>query len=102
MRAIVCLDANFSQRRRHSKYQDPKFLHPDTYWIALEDVKKMEIEVEAARTGIKREVANKTHTAEMQDIPDEVYDDCQKTFTAAQNISKASNKIFAVTCQDFR
>jgi len=97
-RAIVCLDANFSQRRRHSKYQDPKLLHPDTYWISPEDVKKMEVEVEAARTGIKQEVLNNTNTpTDMQDIPDEVYDDCQKTFTAAQNISKASNKIFADT-----
>jgi hypothetical protein len=97
-RAIVCLDANFSQRRRHSKYQDPKLLHPDTYWISPEDVKKMEVEVEAARTGIKREVTNATHVStDMQDIPDEVYNDCQKTFTAAQNISKASNKIFADT-----
>ena len=34
---------------------------------------------------------------DMQDIPDEVYDDCQKTFTTAQSISKASNKIFADT-----
>ena len=58
----------------------------------------MEVEVETARTGIKREVVNNSRTpADKQDIPDEVYDDCQKTFIAAQNISKASNKIFADT-----
>ena len=97
-RAIVCLDANFSQQRRHSKYNDPMLLHPDTYWISPEDVKKMEVEVEAARTGIKREVANYARApTEMQDIPNEADDDCQKTFIAAQNISKASNKIFADT-----
>ena len=97
-RAIVCLDANFSQRRRHSKYQDPTLVHPDTYWISPEDVKKMEVQVEAARTGTKREVANNTPTPMgMPDIPDEVYDDCQKTFIAAQNINKASNKAFADT-----
>ena len=96
--AIVCLDANFSQRRRHSKYQDPTLVHPDTYWISPEDVKKMEVQVEAARTGTKREVANNTPTPMgMPDIPDEVYDDCQKTFIAAQNINKASNKAFADT-----
>jgi hypothetical protein len=44
-RAIVCLDANFSQRRRHSKYQDPKLLHPDTYWISPEDVKKWRLKL---------------------------------------------------------
>ena len=97
-RAIVCLDANFSQRRRHSKYNDPKLLHPDTYWIAPEDVKEMEAEVEAVRAGTKRQSANSTYTpTEGQDIPDQVYDDCKKTFIAAQNISKASNKMFADT-----
>lgn len=97
-RAIVCLDANFSQRRRHSKYEDPSLLHPDTYWISPEDVKKMEVEVETTRTGTKHRAANDTCTStEAQDIPEEVYDNCQKTFVAAQNISKASNKIFADT-----
>lgn len=59
---------------------------------------KMEIEVEAACTGNKCQSVNTTYTStEAQDIPDEVYNDCQKTFVAAQNISKASNKIFADT-----
>ncbi len=58
----------------------------------------MEVDVEAARTGIKHGAVNKTCTlTEVQDIPDEVSDDCQKTFVAAQNISKTSNKIFADT-----
>lgn len=59
----------------------------------------MEVEVEAARTaGIKRKVANNAHTStDVPEIPDGVYDDCQKSFVAAQNISKASNKIFADT-----
>src|SRR5258706_3074003 len=96
--AIVCLDANFSQCRRHSKYNDPNILHPDTYWVSPEDVKKMEAEVEAVRTGTKQQSANRTCTpTEVRDVPDQVYDDCQKTFIAAQNISKASNKIFADT-----
>ena len=95
-RAIVCLDANFSQRRHHSAYKDPTLLHPDTYWISPEDVEEMAIEVEAARTGIKRHSENRASTGVL-DIPDEVLDDCQKTFVAAQNISKASNKIFADT-----
>ena len=132
-RAIVCLDANFSQRRRHSKYKDPSLLHPDTYWISPEDVKKMEVDVETTRTGTKQRAANDTCTStevqdipenvkktevgveaartgtkqraandtctstEVQDIPEEVYDNCKKMFVAAQNISKASNKIFADT-----
>jgi len=55
----------------------------------------MEVEVEAARTGTKRQAVNDTCTS--TNIPDEVSDDCQKTFVAAQNISKTSNKIFADT-----
>ena len=58
----------------------------------------MESEVEAARTGNKRRSVKTACTSTVaQDIPDEVDDDCQKTFVAAQNISKASNKIFADT-----
>ena len=72
-RAIVCLDANFSQRRHHSKYKDPSLLHPDTYWISPEDVKKMEVEVEATRTGTRQRAANDTCTStEVQDIPENV------------------------------
>jgi len=56
----------------------------------------MAVEVEAARTGTKQHSENRAST-EVLDIPDEVLDDCQKTFVAAQNISKASNKIFADT-----
>lgn len=96
--AIVYLDANFSQCHHHLKYNDPKLLHPDTYWISPEDVKKMEAEVEATCTSIKQEVVNNTCApTEMQDIPNEADNDCQKMFIAAQNIPKASNKIFADT-----
>jgi hypothetical protein len=60
------------------------------------DVEKMAVEVETARTGTKRHSEDHAST-EVLDIPDEVLDDCQKTFVAVQNISKASNKIFADT-----
>ena len=73
-------------------------MHPDTHWIPPEDVKKMEVEVEATRTGNKHQSVNTTSTSTAaQDTPDEVNDNCQKTFVAAQNISKASSKIFADT-----
>jgi len=60
------------------------------------DVENMAVEVEVAHTGIKRPSENRA-SSEVLDIPDEVLDDCQKTFVAAQNIPKASNKIFADT-----
>ena len=63
-----------------------------------ENVKKAEVGVEAACTGTKQWAANDTCTStEVQDIPEEVYDNCKKMFVAAQNIYKASNKIFADT-----
>jgi hypothetical protein len=49
------------------------------------DVEKMAVEVETARTGTKRHSEDHTST-EVLDIPDEVLDDCQKTFVTAQNI----------------
>jgi hypothetical protein len=97
-RAIVCLDTNFSQRRRHSVYKDPELPHLDTYWISPDAVEKMAVEVEATRTGTKQQPEDDTSTsAEVREIPDEVLDDCQKMFVAAQNISKANNKVFADT-----
>ena len=58
----------------------------------------MEAEVEATCTGNKhRSVKTACTSTVAQDIPDEVDDNCQKTFVTAQNISKASNKIFADT-----
>jgi len=71
-------------------------LHPDSYWISLMDVENMAVEVEVACTGIKRPSENRA-SSEVLDIPDEVLNDCQKTFVATPNIPKASNKIFADT-----
>ena len=47
--ALVALDANFAQRRRHSVHSDPDITHPDSYFISKAQVDAMEAKVEAIR-----------------------------------------------------
>jgi hypothetical protein len=44
--AIVCVDANFAQRRRHSRHPDPVDPHPDTHFLSKCDVESMKHAVE--------------------------------------------------------
>jgi len=91
--AIVCVDANFSQRRRHSRHPDPVDPHPDTHFLSVDDVESMKRAVEHARPSDSRPNAKPWAT-----LPDDTLDDCEKAFTAAQgHIAKSSNKIFADT-----
>ena len=91
--AIVCVDANFSQRRRHSRHPDPVDPHPDTHFLSVDDVESMKRAVEHARPSDSRPNAKPWAT-----LPDDTLDDCEKAFTAAQgHIVKSSNKIFADT-----
>jgi len=91
--AIVCLDANFAQRRRHSRHPDPVDPHPDTHFLSVADVESMKRVVEHARPSDSR--ANAKSWAR---LPDDTLDDCEKAFTAAQgHIAKSSNTIFADT-----
>jgi hypothetical protein len=90
---IVCVDANFAQRRRHSRHPDPVDPHPDTHFLSVHDVESMRHAVEHARPSDSR--ANAKSWAA---LPDDTLDDCKKAFTAAQgHIAKSSNKIFADT-----
>jgi hypothetical protein len=91
--AIVCVDANFAQRRRHSRNPDPVDPHPDTHFLSAHDVESMRRAVEHARPSDSRANAKSRAT-----LPDDTLDDCEKAFTAAQgHIAKSSNKIFADT-----
>ena len=90
--SIVCLDANFSQRRRHSKYCDPLDPHPESFFLSEKVVKEMESMVECTRP------TNPQHRTSSTLVPEETLDDCERAFTAAQgHIAKASNVIFADT-----
>jgi len=91
--AIVCVDANFAQRRRRSRHPDPVVPHPDTHFLSECDVESMKRAVEHARPPDSR--ANATLGAA---LPDDILDDCEKAFTAAQgHIAKSSNTIYADT-----
>ena len=91
--AIVCVDANFAQRRRHSRHPDPLDPHPDTHFLSVNDVESMKRVVEHARPSGSSDSA-KSWAA----LPDDTLDDCEKAFTAAQgHIAKSSNAIFADT-----
>ena len=88
--AIVCVDANFAQRRRHSLHPDPVDPHPDTHFLSERDVDSMKREVERARPSNCK--------ADAKSLPNDTLDDCEKAFTAAQgHKAKSSNKIFADT-----
>ena len=91
--AIVCVDANFAQRRRHSRHSDPVDPHPDTHFLSVNDVESMKRVVEHARPSDSRASAKSWAT-----LPDDTLDDCEKAFTAAQgHIAKSSHAIFADT-----
>lgn len=87
---IVCVDANFAQRRRHSRHPDPVDPHPDSHFLTKDEVETMKRIVERARPSEARPGA--------MALPDETLDDCEKTFIAAQShIAKTNNAIFADT-----
>jgi len=91
--AIVCVDANFAQRRRHSRHHDPVDPHPDTHFLLVDDVESMKHAVEHVRPSNSRANAKSWAT-----LPDDTLDNCEKAFTAAQgHIAKSSNKIYADT-----
>ena len=91
--AIVCVDANFAQRRCHSRHPDPVDPHPDTHFLSVNDVDSMKHIVEHARPSDSR-----TSAKSWAILPDDTLDNCEKAFIAAQgHIAKSSNKRFADT-----
>ena len=91
--AIVCVDANFSQRRCHSWHPDPEDSHPDTLFLSVDDVESMKSVVECARPSDSR-----PNTKSWAGLPEDILDDCEKAFTAAQgHVAKTNSGIFADT-----
>jgi hypothetical protein len=89
--AIVCLDANFSQKRRRSPYMDEPFITNSSFFISSEAVRHMEEEVTSARKNTKRPQPS----SNIVPVANEILDDCEKSFKAAQESrSKASKNFF--------
>jgi len=88
---IVCIDANFAQRWRHSRCSDPVDPHPDTHFLPAHEVETMKCAVEQERYS----EAHNGPSAQTP-LPDDTLDDCEKVFIATQgHIAKANSNIFA-------
>lgn len=100
---IVCLDACFTQKRRKGAAdgRDPPRKHPDTVFIAEEDVQVMEAEVDRRRGGqAQHRVATEEDDTveENLTVPNSVLNGCNESFKAAdERRQKASTKFFADT-----
>jgi hypothetical protein len=91
--AIVCVNVNFAQRRRHSHHPNPVDPHPDTHFHSVNDIEFMKHAVEHARPP-----DSSANTKSWATLPDDTLDDCEKAFTATQgHIAKSSSTKFADT-----
>lgn len=101
---IVCLDANFTQKRRKGQCEsrDPPRTHPDTVFVSELDVKDMEKRVASIRAS-----GPSTRQKDGEDgdgyengmkVPTSVLDGCSDSFLAAdEKREKASTQFFADT-----
>ncbi|KIJ30560.1 hypothetical protein M422DRAFT_267904 [Sphaerobolus stellatus SS14] len=89
---LVCIDGNFTQKCLKGKYDDPMLRHPQSHFIPEEELDQMEKLVEELRMKNKGKRHYKTT------VPEEVLDECEESFIAAQaKIAKASAKHYADT-----
>ncbi|KAJ3748458.1 hypothetical protein DFH05DRAFT_1520046 [Lentinula detonsa] len=91
--SIVCIDACFTQKHTKQHYWDPQRTHPNTVFIAEEDVEAWE--------NFVAEVHPSRPMKDFEDrlkVPGNVLDDCEKSFTAADGTrEKASTQFFNST-----
>ncbi|KAJ3735638.1 hypothetical protein DFJ43DRAFT_1129945 [Lentinula guzmanii] len=91
--SIVCIDACFTQKHTKQRYRDPQRTHPNTVFIAEEDVEAWE--------NFVAEVRPSRPMKDFEDrlkVPGDVLDDCEKSFTAADGTrEKASTQFFDST-----
>ncbi|KAG6836295.1 hypothetical protein H0H93_009388 [Arthromyces matolae] len=106
---IVCLDANFTQKRRKGPYaggHGRHDMHPETVFLAESEVKDMEKLVESVRpsqprtqqqTALGEDGFEKSARGSMR-VPTSVLDGCMDSFTAAdEKRVKASTQFFSDT-----
>ncbi|KAG6849562.1 hypothetical protein H0H93_007407 [Arthromyces matolae] len=101
--AIVCVDACFTQKRRHNARgggKGPVDAHPNSVFLSESQVKEMEDLVEGVR-GTRRpareDKPDDGYEGSMK-VPTSVLDDCHASFTAADSKRiKASTQFFADT-----
>ncbi|KAH6869852.1 hypothetical protein BKA70DRAFT_1490269 [Coprinopsis sp. MPI-PUGE-AT-0042] len=103
---IVCLDANFTQKRRtpaRGNGSDPPIKHPRTCFLSAEEVEEAKKEVESKRgtRPASPPASPQTQPEVVEDgmkVPPSVLDGCHDSFKAAdEKRVKASTKFFAET-----
>jgi hypothetical protein len=93
---IVCLDANFTQKCRKKKYDDPACPHPQTHFLSDKEVTDMETHINILRSNPPLTIVEKANKGKV--LSDEVLDECEKSFMAAtETAMKASKGIHADT-----
>lgn len=91
---IVCLDANFAQKRRKCAEADPVLDYIDGRFVPAPNVESMEAEVEERR---KRKAKPRTRGTSAR-VPDHILDECEESFLAAQEtVAKASKNYYSET-----
>ncbi|KIJ32566.1 hypothetical protein M422DRAFT_213744, partial [Sphaerobolus stellatus SS14] len=96
---IVCPDANFTQKCMKPKYDDPALQHPLSHFLPQEEIAEMERQVEERRnTKGKKAAAELLREMLKPLLPDDVLDECERSFIAAQEATaKASGKYYVDT-----
>ncbi|KAH6874804.1 hypothetical protein BKA70DRAFT_1449221 [Coprinopsis sp. MPI-PUGE-AT-0042] len=104
---IVCLDANFTQKRRtppRGEGRDPPVAHPETCWLSEAEILAAKSASEAARPArpARPSPTTSTTTADTLEpgmkVTSAVLDNCLDSFTAAdEKRTKANTKFFADT-----
>ncbi|PPR01364.1 hypothetical protein CVT26_015413 [Gymnopilus dilepis] len=97
--SIVCIDANFTQKRRRSQGHAPSVphQHPETLFVPPDDVAAVQAEVEGARPVRPKATTHDAYEPGMK-VPSSTLDECHESFTAADsNRVKASTQFFADT-----
>ena len=109
--SVVCLDANFEQKRCASAGGSVKPIpHSHSFFLPLEEVKAMKTLVESKRKDRNQQSEEEENTIlEGLSLPNYVYDECTSRFVAAnESKQKAEAAIFsdtglmALTCRHDR
>ena len=100
MDVLCCIDANFSQKRRRTSGSDPKLYQPHSQSLddaAVSAMEKKVAEAEAKPNRLKGNGKGKGKSAPLHDtlpVPDIVTDQCERSFTAAQEMAIKASKNF--------
>jgi hypothetical protein len=99
---IVCIDANFAHTCLESSSHDPPMTHPQSFFLKDEDVSEMQEIVEKSResksNNESRSKGNGSRNEpNMMQVPDHVLEQCEKSYSAAQETGRTSKVLYRDT-----